>query len=75
MIELLRAQRLEKGITQEQLAKALKVGQGFISKIETHERRIDILELRSICKAIGISFLDFARNLDNELEKENYEED
>ena len=70
MIELLRSQRIAKGITQEQVAKVLNVGQGFISKVETHERRIDILELRSICRAICIPFSEFVHNLDKELEKE-----
>jgi transcriptional regulator with XRE-family HTH domain len=51
-------------ITQEQLAARLGIQQGVISKIETHERRIDVIELRSICHAIGISFTDFISQLD-----------
>ncbi|MCI9054568.1 MAG: helix-turn-helix transcriptional regulator [Muribaculaceae bacterium] len=64
MLELLRAKRIEKGITQEQLASALGVRQGIVSKIETHERRLDIIELRTICGIIGVSFTDFIRELD-----------
>lgn len=67
LIELLRSKRIEKGITQEQLAAELGVGQGLVSKIETHERRLDIIELRSICRILGISFVDFIRQLDEQL--------
>lgn len=65
MLELLRSKRIEKGITQEQLASALGVRQAIVSKIETHERRLDIIELRSICGIIGISFPDFIRELED----------
>jgi len=64
MLELLRSKRLARGFTQEQLASALGVRQGIVSKIETHERRLDVLELRSICRILGVSFIDFIRELD-----------
>ncbi len=64
---LLRAKRIECGITQGQLAEKLDVTQGIVSKIETCERRIDIIELRSICKALNISFVDFIVEIDKEL--------
>lgn len=63
-IALLKSKRLEKGITQEQLAEKLQVSQAVISKIETCERRLDIIELREICKLIGISFTVFAQEID-----------
>lgn len=62
-IALLKTKRLEKGITQEQLAEKLKVSQAVISKIETCERRLDIIELREICKVIKASFTDFAQEI------------
>lgn len=64
MLELLRTKRIENGFTQEQLASALGVRQGVVSKIETHERRLDIIELRIICGIIGVPFTDFIRELD-----------
>ncbi|MCM1518903.1 MAG: helix-turn-helix transcriptional regulator [Pseudoflavonifractor sp.] len=64
MLDLLRAKRVENGITQEQLASALGVRQGFVSKVETHERRLDIIELRTICGIIGVPFIEFIRKLD-----------
>jgi hypothetical protein len=39
----------------------------FLSKCERGERRIDVIELRAFCKAMKISFVDFIRGLDAEL--------
>ena len=69
LLALLRNKRTGLGITQEELARRLGVRQGVISKIETHERRIDLLELRAICSALGISFVDFAKLVDDCLTK------
>ena len=65
LLALLREKRTGLGVTQEELARRLGVRQGIISKIETHERRIDLLELRAICSALGISFVDFVRQIDD----------
>lgn len=64
LLSLLRQKRMAKGVTQEQLAFRLGVKQGLISKIETHERRLDVIELREICNALGISFSDFIQELE-----------
>lgn len=70
LLSLLRSKRLDRGITQEELASRLGVGQGIVSKIETHERRLDLIELREICLAIGISFPEFVMEFDNNLTQE-----
>ena len=67
MIARLRAKREEKGVTQMQLAEKLGVNQTFVSKVETCERRLDILELMNICEALGISFIDFVREIDEDI--------
>ncbi len=59
LIALLRSKREERGITQTQLSELLGIEQTVLSKIETYERRLDIIELRSICAAMNISFIDF----------------
>lgn len=63
----LRAAREQSGLTQEQLAGRLKETQTFVSKFERGERRIDVIELRAICLALGISFTGFVRSLDGRL--------
>lgn len=74
MLQLLKSKRIDKRITQEQLASRLGVGQGIVSKIETHERRLDVIELREICLALGISFPEFVTEFDEYLKKEENKE-
>ena len=65
----LRAARKTAGLTQEQLAERLKQTQSFVSKCERGERRIDIVELRAFCQAIGISFSDFIQQLETAIQQ------
>lgn len=64
LLELLRKARVQAGITQEEIAARLDETQSFISKCERGERRLDILELRAWCLALGISFTEFVIRLD-----------
>lgn len=67
VIGRLRSKREMEGVTQAQLAELLKVNQAFISKIETCERRLDIIELHPICQVLGISFVDFIQEVDRDI--------
>ncbi|MBI1784580.1 helix-turn-helix transcriptional regulator [Candidatus Sumerlaeota bacterium] len=60
--------RQKAGLTQAQLADRLAETQSFISKCERGERRLDVVELRRFCKAIGVSFLELVRRLDRALD-------
>ena len=66
---LLRQIRQEAGLTQVQLAERLDIPQTWISNYERGERKLDVLELRQVCKALGIRFLDFMARLESDLEK------
>ena len=59
MIALLRGKREAIGMTQFQLAEKLNVSQTVVSKIETCERRLDVIELIDVCDAINVPFVDF----------------
>ena len=50
----LRQLRLAKGLTQVQVAKALRKPQSFVSKIEHGERRLDPLELKALARLYGV---------------------
>jgi len=65
--ELLHQLRQQAGLRQIDLAKRLGVPQSFVSKYESGERRLDILELRAVCASLGISLQKFARRLENAL--------
>jgi transcriptional regulator with XRE-family HTH domain len=45
--------RNEAGLTQRDLANRMGREQSFIWRIETGERRIDIIEFAWLCKAVG----------------------
>lgn len=61
---LLRKFREENGITQATLASRLGVTQSFVSKCERGERRLDVVELRAWCRALGISLRAFVVRFD-----------
>jgi len=45
MLRRLRDARIEAGLTQAQVAAAMRRPQSFVSKCESGERRIDVIEL------------------------------
>jgi len=65
--QLLKRIRQEKELRQVELAERLGVPQSFISKYESGDRRLDILELRQICNIVGISLEEFIRKLEDSL--------
>jgi transcriptional regulator with XRE-family HTH domain len=66
-LDLLRAVRARKGIQQTELADRLGVPQQYISRFETGETRMDVIQLWRYCRAVGISFVAFCRYLDKDL--------
>jgi ribosome-binding protein aMBF1 (putative translation factor) len=64
---LLRSVRSEAGLTQAEVAERLKLPQSFVSKYESGERRLDLVELRQICRALEISLGDFVRRFEKEI--------
>lgn len=67
LLELLRQIRTEAGLRQRALAARLGKPQSFVSKYETGERRLDILELRAVCRACDVSLTEFAARLEDQL--------
>lgn len=65
--ELLRQIRQDKGIRQVELAEKLGVPQSYVSKYESGDRRLDVLELRRICSAMDIPVKEFIQELENRL--------
>jgi transcriptional regulator with XRE-family HTH domain len=67
LLRLLRATRLEANLTQADLARRLGKPQNFVSLYERGVRRLDVLELREVCKALGLSMATFMRRLEKNL--------
>lgn len=55
--------RKKAGITQTELATKLGKHQSFVSKVESGERRIDVIELLEIAKVLGVPVKQLVRNL------------
>lgn len=60
-LELLLKAREDAGLTQVQAAEKLNKPQSFISKCESGERRVDVVELKAFCEAYGVSIQTFIR--------------
>ncbi len=54
VIRTLREARINKGITQESLAKALDRPQSFVAKFENGERRLDVVEFVHIACLLSL---------------------
>ena len=65
--ELLRIMRSDAGLRQADLAQRLGVPQSFVSKYESGERRLDIVEIRQVCQVFGISLAEFVRRFEDSL--------
>lgn len=56
--------RKEAKLDQAAVARAVGKGQSFVSRYEAGERRLDVLELRAVCKACGITLSRFVKRLE-----------
>lgn len=64
---LLRQQRDEAGLRQVDLAKKLGKPQSYISKYESGEKSLDILEVKEICAVFEITLSDFSKKLEDKI--------
>jgi transcriptional regulator with XRE-family HTH domain len=65
LLSLLRQLRRQAGLRQVDVARALGKPQAFVSYYESGARRLDLLELRQVCRIFGISLVNFVRRFDN----------
>ncbi|MCK7227585.1 helix-turn-helix domain-containing protein [Enterobacter asburiae] len=56
VINALKKARKARGITQAQLAEALGKPQSFIAKVESGERRLDVVEFVHLARLLEINF-------------------
>lgn len=65
-LSLVRQMRIDAGLRQADLADRLGEPQSFVSRYESGERRLDVLELRQICRVLGVPLVDFIKRLEDE---------
>ncbi|MHC1713070.1 MAG: helix-turn-helix domain-containing protein [Solidesulfovibrio sp.] len=56
---LLMTLRKEAGLRQTEVANILGRPQSFVSKYESGQRRLDLIELEAICHALGVTLGEF----------------
>ncbi len=64
LVALLRDVRRKANLRQSDVAARLGVPQSFVSKYETGERRLDLVELRRVCAALGTPLIDVVRRFE-----------
>jgi transcriptional regulator with XRE-family HTH domain len=65
LVALLRTCREEAGLTQSVLARQLRRHQSFVSKYESGQRRLDLIELTEICRVLGVELIDFVKRFED----------
>ena len=68
LVVMLKEARVNAGLSQQELAEKLDHYRTFVSKYEARERRLDIAEIRKICSALNLGFIDFVTDYDKECE-------
>lgn len=59
LVERLKQARLDTGLSQQVVAEKLNKPQSYISKIESGERRLDIIEVKALAKVYKKRLEDF----------------
>ncbi|QRN35110.1 helix-turn-helix domain-containing protein [Pectobacterium brasiliense] len=71
VIKILREARIEKGMTQENLANALGRPQSFVAKIENGERRLDVVEFAHIAHLLSVDTSTVLEKIANKIQKDS----
>lgn len=64
-VELLVQTRRNQGLTQKTVAFALKKPQSFVSKYESGERRLDVIEFIQVARALNSDPVQLLRELES----------
>lgn len=67
LCQLFQELRNEAGIRQVDLAERLGRPQSFVSKYESGEKTLTFLEVKEVCKALGISLTKFIKRFETSL--------
>ncbi len=62
--ETLRAAREKSAMTQVDLAAKLRITQSYLSKVERGQRRLDLVQVRDWCHALGTTLPEFVADFE-----------
>lgn len=68
-VALLRELREAAGLTQDELATLLDRDQPWVSVVESGQRRVDVIELREICRALSVDPVEFMATLEQRIRR------
>ena len=68
-LRALRRAREAAGLTQFQVAERMSEPQSWVSRVESGETRMHVIEFRAYCRAIGIDPAKFVAELEGELQQ------
>ena len=60
LAQLLRDLRIKANLTQTEVAASLDKPQSYVSKYESNERRLDLVELADLCPILGLALPELA---------------
>lgn len=67
--QTLKELRTSASLTQLQLAKKLTKPQSYVSKYESGERRLDLIELREISECCGVTLIELVDKFESKISK------
>lgn len=67
LTELLREKRIRSEMTQKAICDRLGKPKNYINKIESGERRLDVVEVYELCEAMNLGPLDVLAEFDKRL--------
>ncbi|MBV9468395.1 MAG: helix-turn-helix transcriptional regulator [Abitibacteriaceae bacterium] len=67
MIQRLKEKRLAAGLTMREVGQRIGKTHTYVQKWESGDRQINPIDLRDVCLALGVSFVDFLKEIDEAL--------
>ncbi|WP_422416983.1 helix-turn-helix domain-containing protein [Pseudomonas sp. GZD-222] len=71
-LAILKARRIDSGMTQADCSQALGRPQSFMSDVERGVRRLDIIQIHDLCKILGCKLIDVIQEFESSLNKAGY---
>lgn len=67
LIQCLKDYRTQSKMSQQELATHLGFSQSYVCKYEQCQKRLDFIEIRNICLALGVSLIEFVKDYEEKL--------